>query len=341
MDNLYRVIIYVIIIFTIFACSKSRKQQRADSPGNRIRIILDTDANNELDDQHAIAYLLFNGDLFEVEGITVNATSGGGGIAKHLDEAERVVKLCNLYPQMKIYSGADGDYQNIVGHVNKKRFDGSEAVDFIIRQANTKDDRKLVLLAVGKLTNIALALKKDPSIGDKVRIVWLGSNFPAAGEYNLLADTSAVNPVLQSDAELEIVTVRYDDDTGTAAVVAYLDDIKRIMPGKGPHIAEPVTGRHGGQFTNFGDYSVELFEKFEGDPQSRPLYDMAAVAILKNPSWADRRIIDAPELIGNGWIEQRGNPRKVILWENFDKDSIMTDFYRTMEFYTLATNRSQ
>ena len=26
---------------------------------NRIRVILDTDANNEIDDQHSIAYLLF------------------------------------------------------------------------------------------------------------------------------------------------------------------------------------------------------------------------------------------------------------------------------------------
>ncbi len=335
MHNLYRIILNVFIICTIFACSSSGGQQSVESPSNKIRIILDTDANNELDDQHAIAYMLFNGDLFEVEGITVNATSGGGDIAKHFDEAERIVKLCNLYPQMKIYNGADGDYQNIAGHVDKKRFDGSEAVDFIIRQANAKDDRKLVLLAVGKLTNVALALKKDPSIGDKVRIVWLGSNFPAAGEYNLVADTSAVNPVLQSDAELEIVTVRYDEDTGTAAVVAYLEDIRRIMPGKGPHITEPVTGRHGGQFTNFGDYSIELFEKFEGHPQYRPLFDMAAVAILKNPSWAEQSSIGAPKLVGQGWKVQSENPRKIIIWENFDKVSIMGDFYKTMEFYTL------
>lgn len=335
MHNLYRIILNVFIICTIFACSSSGGQQSVESPSNKIRIILDTDANNELDDQHAIAYLLFNSDLFDVEGITVNATIGGGGIAKHFDEAERIVKLCNFYPQMKIYSGADGNYNAITAHVDEKSFDGSEAVDFIIRQANAKDDRKLVLLAVGKLTNIALALKKDPSIAAKVRIVWLGSNYPGPGEYNLVNDTTAVNPVLQSDAEFEIVTVRYDDDTGTAAVVAYLEDIKRIMPGKGPHIAEPVTGRHGGQFTNFGDYSIELFEKFEGNPQSRPLFDMAAVAILKNPSWAERKSIAAPKLIGNGWKEQRGNPRKVLLWENFDKVSIMRDFYKTMEFYTL------
>ena len=43
-----------------------------------IRVILDTDANNELDDQHAIAYMLFNGDTFHVEAITVNRTRNGG-----------------------------------------------------------------------------------------------------------------------------------------------------------------------------------------------------------------------------------------------------------------------
>jgi purine nucleosidase len=39
-------------------------------------VIFDTDANNEIDDQHALAYLLFSGDVFAVEGVTVNATSG-------------------------------------------------------------------------------------------------------------------------------------------------------------------------------------------------------------------------------------------------------------------------
>ena len=40
----------------------------------KTRVILDTDANNELDDQHAIAYTLFSGNDFEVEAITVNRT---------------------------------------------------------------------------------------------------------------------------------------------------------------------------------------------------------------------------------------------------------------------------
>ena len=39
--------------------------------GQKIRLLIDSDANNETDDQHAIAYALLIRDTFEVEGITV------------------------------------------------------------------------------------------------------------------------------------------------------------------------------------------------------------------------------------------------------------------------------
>jgi len=74
----------------------------ADDGGHRIRLILDTDANSELDDQHAIAYMLFNGDVFDVEGITVNRTRRGGGIDKHIAEAERIVRLCGMQNSLKV-----------------------------------------------------------------------------------------------------------------------------------------------------------------------------------------------------------------------------------------------
>src|SRR5438105_1357830 len=59
-------------------------------------VLLDTDANNEVDDQHAIAYMLFSGDVFDVEGISVNRTRGGGDVEMQAKEAERVVKLSGL-----------------------------------------------------------------------------------------------------------------------------------------------------------------------------------------------------------------------------------------------------
>lgn len=309
---------------------------RGESPPDKIRILLDTDANNELDDQHAIAYMLFNGDLFDVEGITVNATSGGGEIQKHVDEAERIVKLCALEKKVKVIAGASGKYDEIVPNIKKADFDGHAAVDHIIKRAKAKDDRPLVLMPIGKLTNISLALKKDPSIARNIRIVWLGSNYPDPGEYNFVHDITSIDPILASNVPFEMVMVRYRKPSGTDAVKAKLKDIKRIMPGKGPQIAEPVTGRHGGEFNNFGDYAVELFEKFRGSPTERPLFDMAAVAIVKNPKWADRVVIGAPKFADDKWTDRPNNPRKVVIWENFDKDAIMTDFYDRMENYVLA-----
>jgi len=326
-------IFLVLVAMFVTFCTRTNTALKTQE---KIRVILDTDANNELDDQHAIAYMLFNGNVFDVEGITVNKTYNGGSIDDHYAEAVRVVKLCDLYPNIPVYKGATGTYKEIVGHLNEENFDGSDAVNFIIERAHAKDHRKLVLLGVGKLTNITLAIKKDPSIIDRVRIVWLGSNYPDPGEYNLVNDTTAINPLLESSAEFEMVMVRYGKPSGTDAVVAYLKDFQQKMPGKGPHISTPVTGRHGGKFTNFGDYSVNLFENFRGHPSSRPLFDMAAVAIVKNPAWAERVEINAPKFVNGKWVDRPNNPRKIVIWENFDKDSIMADFYRTMEHYVLA-----
>ncbi len=80
-------------------------------------------------------------------------------------------------------------------------------MDEIIRQAKASGTQRLVLLPVGKLTNVALALHKDPSIASKVRIVWLGSNYPAPGEYNQENDEGAVQYVLDTDVPFEVALV--------------------------------------------------------------------------------------------------------------------------------------
>lgn len=309
----------------------------------KIRVILDTDANNEVDDQHAIAYLLFSGDVFDVEGITVNRTRGGGGLDQHLAEAKRVVQLCGLGSAIPITPGADKDFNEIKGQLNQPDFDGAEAVNLIIQRARASDDRRLVLLPVGKLTTIALALAKDPAIASKLRIVWLGSNYPERGEYNQDNDEPSLNYILNTEVEFEIVLVRGGKPSGTAAVRATLDEVQRNMPGMGPRIDPPVTGRHGGQFTCFGDYSLSLFKniKLHGDPPSRALYDMAAVAIVRNKAWAAPREIPAPILTDGRWSERPDNKRKIVIWENFDRSSIMADFFDRMKNPQLAqSNRT-
>lgn len=329
MKKILNIILSTGLAAAFCGCSLIQPQKSA-----KIRVIIDSDANNELDDQHAIAYALFSGDVFDVEGVTVNRTRSGGPVAKHREEAERVVKLCGLDKKIKVYTGADGDFDQIKNDVGKPGFDGCEAVDFIIEQAKADPSRKLVLVSVGKLTNIALALKKEPSIASRIRIVWLGSNYPEPGEYNQDNDLASVNYVLNCDVPFEIALVRYGKPSGTDAVRASLEEIKKKMPGLGPRISEPVIGRHGGEFHTFGDYSVNLFVKMGNE--SRALFDMAAVAVVKNPLWGSTHTIPAPILDGKNWKERPDNPRRITLWENFDKEGIMADFYRTMQHPVLV-----
>ena len=307
-------------------------------PPSRIRVLLDTDANNELDDQHAIAYMLFSGDRFDVDGITVNRTRGGGAIEDQMAEAVRVVRLAGLHGRIPVLKGADGSFEQIAPQAGGDRFDGSDAVRFIIERAHASRGGRLVLLPVGKLTNVALALKRDPSIAPKIRIVWLGSNYPDPGEYNQENDEPALQYVLDADVPFEIALVRYGKPDGTDAVRVTREEIRRRMTGKGPRLAQPVIGRHGGEFRTFGDYSVNLFEHIDlsGTPPSRALYDMAAVAIVKNPSWATPRRIPAPRLAAGKWVERPDNRRTITIWENFSRQAILSDFYQVMDRPRLA-----
>ena len=326
-------IIYFFVIMTLcFGC-----MNRSMLPVEKIPVVIDTDANNEVDDQHALAYLFMNGKTFDVKGVTVNATFNGGNINEQYDEACRIVRLCNVNG-MPVMKGADDNFETIVPTVTQTVFDGSEAVNFIIDQAKSVKDSKLVVIAVGKLTNVALAIEKDPSITDKIRLVWLGSNYPDPGEYNLDNDIPSMNYLLNTGIEFEMVTVRYGKPSGTGAVIAFKEDILQRMPGKGPVAKNPVTGRHGKEFRCFGDYSVNLFEECEnhGVPPGRSLFDMAAVAIVKNPSWAENKVIPAPFMTDGKWIERPDNKRTITIWENFDVKAILDDFYFTMEHYTLV-----
>tara|TARA_S200000501_G_C20871738_1_gene764597 strand:- start:9090 stop:10142 length:1053 start_codon:yes stop_codon:yes gene_type:complete len=332
----------IILLFFLMSCSDQKE---------KMRIILDTDANNELDDQHAIAYLLANDNYFNVEGITVNTTTDGReqtDIDLHYDEALRIVRLMKKEQNISIYKGATQSFFEIRDDIKSPDFDGHEAVDYIITRAKISET-KLVLLPIGKLTNIALALLKEPLIIPNIRIVWLGSNYPNPGEYNQDNDPSALQYILETRADFEMVMVRYGESSGTDAVQVSIDEIEKSMPGKGPTLAEPITGRHGGTFHSFGDYSVNLFQNYkemykeEGSPPSRPLFDMAAVAILKNSSWADSVTITKPRLVtspkkdrlseesiiwNNGiWEEGQATDNTITIWENFDTKGIIKDFF--------------
>ncbi len=308
-------ICYFLFVILLLGCSAENQ---------KIRVILDTDANNELDDQHAIAYLIGNEDIFHIEGITTNRTWNGGMVDEHTKEAERIVQLCGVSGQFPVISGANGNYDEIKDHLNEPGFDGYKAVDFIIEKGlATPDGEKLLLIPVGKLTNITLALEKEPAIIDRVKVVWLGSNWPGQGEYNMDNDTSAVNPLIKSGVELWICTVR----GGTMEVKTTRTEISGRLQDLGPDV-DPITGRHGGEFDRLGNYLINLWEHVD---ETRSLFDMAAVANVINPGWAEPTVQYGPRLINNEWVVEEGAMDSVIFFRNYDVEGVMNDFWKVME----------
>ncbi len=324
----YSSLVFLLVLFSFGQNPSSEKDER--NTEGRIPILIDTDANNELDDQHALAYVLLNSDVFDVRGVTVNHTAVGT-IQNDYEEAKRIMALCNAWGKIPLKVGVDsGRYPNLKDQLENQHHEGYEAVNFIIEQAKKQEGDKLVLAPIGKLTNIALALTKDPEIVEKVKVIWLGSNYYRKdgpdGEHNLRHDPDAYNAVISSGVDFTMVTVRYGAPSGTDAVAVHVNDIKRIMPGLVPS-SKAVTGRHGGTFTSFGDYSINLFVNYTDG--TRPLFDMALFAILKNSSWAKSSMIVAPKLIGDYW-SGLFEDRRITIVENFNKEAILSDFFETM-----------
>lgn len=85
-----------------------------------------------------------------------------------------------------------------------------DAVDALVEAATRHDD--LTLVTLGPLTNIALAVQRDPSIIDHIgRTVVMGAvadhvgNVTPVAEFNMWADPHAVDIVLRSGLALEFV----------------------------------------------------------------------------------------------------------------------------------------
>jgi inosine-uridine nucleoside N-ribohydrolase len=79
------------------------------------------------------------------------------------------------------------------------------AVDFIIHAINSNPPHTVSILAIGPLTNVALALRKDPGIAERAKeIVYMGGSFYMKGnssdvaEFNWWADPEAAKMVVRT-----------------------------------------------------------------------------------------------------------------------------------------------
>ena len=163
----------------------------------KARVIINTDAKNEADDQFAIVHGLLT-PSFQLHGIipahfgTVKSQSS---MQDSHDEVIRLLELMNLNGRVKVSDGAANAMPDETTPVP------SAGAQLIIEEALREDPRPLHVAFLGPLTDMASALLIEPRIAQRnVRVVWIGGGaWPVGGrEYNLMNDIASANVVMRS-----------------------------------------------------------------------------------------------------------------------------------------------
>ena len=173
---------------------------RFDVPEEKIvRVIVDTDAQNEADDQFAIVQALLS-PKFENVGF-VAAHFGTGRCEDSMERSYQ--ELCTIFYKMQmdksiIFRGAPH------GLLDKAHPVVSEGAELIVREAMKEDDRHLYVAFLGPLTDLASAYLMEPRIAGRLTAIWIGGGrYPNGGpEFNLGNDILAANVVFASGIEL-------------------------------------------------------------------------------------------------------------------------------------------
>lgn len=190
--------------------------------GDRHSIIIDTDPGQ--DDAVAILLALASPGL-EVLGIT--AVAGNVPLALTEKNARKVCELAGC-PQMRVFAGASRPLMRplvTAEYVHGKTgLDGPDlpeptmplqdqhAVDFIVETVMAREAGTVTLCPLGPLTNIALALVREPRIAPRLRQIVLmgggffeGGNVTPAAEFNIYVDPHAARTVFEAGIPLTMI----------------------------------------------------------------------------------------------------------------------------------------
>jgi len=262
------------------------------------KVIIDTDPGT--DDAMAIM-LALNSPELDVRAFTVVA--GNVVELQGLDNALRMVSLANRcdipvargaeHPlsqkliTAEFWHGKNG-LANIELPASKCKADPRFASDLIIEMVHAAP-HEITLVPVGPLTNIALAIRKDPTIVPLVKEVIImggsisGGNVNAAAEANIANDPEAAQIVFQAGWPLTMVGL--DVGNKTLLTKKHLDQI----------------GAARGPMSDFiykvASFLIDLSAKFNSP--GTPMYDPLAVGVA-----IDSTIVTAPAM--NVQIETRG-----------------------------------
>jgi inosine-uridine nucleoside N-ribohydrolase len=263
-----------------------------------LKVIIDTDFNTIGDDGQGLgmAAQLHASRALELLGLTIVA--GNQYLSQGVADALKGVERVGLENEVGVYVGAESpllhDYasfqleQLLFGNATQYAAaytnpptqqvvappDGfathtvpqkKHAVDFIIESVH-RYPGQVTILAIGPLTNVAIAIRKDPSIVPLIKEIVImggqlyvaGNSFNGAGETNWWFDPESARVVLRADIARKIIPL---DVTNTVAITNETYDLIANY--------EPKTA------------ITSLFENIE---RWGYVYDTVALASLVEPS---------------------------------------------------------
>ncbi|UWX56425.1 nucleoside hydrolase [Maribacter litopenaei] len=197
--------LFVIIVIFLGIASFSGFAQ--DKP----KVILDADTANEVDDAYALSIILMN-DSIDV--IALNATQWQASqwtTEKSMEDSHRLNQTLLGIMGLNTKTNRGGasrmyDWGDRAQH--------SAAAYDIIKQAKAqKNGKKINVIALGALTNVASAVFIEPGIADNIRLYWLGSTYDfekgilRRDDFNCAMDSYALTHLLFSTVEMHIIPV--------------------------------------------------------------------------------------------------------------------------------------
>lgn len=285
-------------------------------------VIIDTDMFNEVDDQFALTYLMKSLDKLNLEAITIAPFSGSGyantktieeGTIKSYETTLKILDMLKMEKyKTKVYKGATSYFSDAK--------ENNAAVDKIIEIANK--NAETTIIAIGAITNIALAIEKNPLIINKLKVIWLGGNSFLSHqnqEFNFRQDIEAVKTVFESKVDLTVIPCR--NVASNLVTTSY--ELEHYLSG-----------------SEIGDYLCEILKnvkkhhyKNEEDEygSSKTLWDLSAVAYTINDSWFVTEKISCPIILPNGCYKETKNRHEITFVNDLFRNKIFKDYFLKMK----------
>lgn len=254
------------------------------------KIILDCDPGHD----DAVAIILAGGnDKIDLLGITT--VGGNQTLPKVTHNALSVLRVARL-TEVPVFAGCARplvrDVEVAEGIHGDSGLDGVElpepvtsvgdqhAVDFIIETVMANEPHTVTLVPTGPLTNIALAVRKEPRLAERVQeVVLMGGgyhtgNWSAVAEFNIKVDPEAAHIVFNEKWPLTMVGL--DLTHQALATPEVEEDIRAI----GSQCSEFVLGLFG--------FFRQAYKEQQGF-DNPPVHDPCTIAYLIDPSVVSTR----------------------------------------------------